>query len=372
MKERRVLILSEAFGSGHTKAAEALQEGLLQLRPDWKVHVYELGSMLRPTMNQAVIGAYLKTLHYSPKLWGVIYRKAQAHRVDSMFSYLLQRVFYTHLAHTLKRFEPHLIICTHPFPSAAISRLKRAGVSIPLYTVITDYAAHGAWISSNVDRYYVPSKQVKEQMIGFHVRPEQIETTGIPVSPKFWQKREQKKIRQQLQLTNLPTVLIMGGGLGIGLSKSMLQTLYQFREKLQILFVTGKNTSLYNEMIDNRDFSHPNFHLYGFVENTDELMDAADLLMTKPGGVTCTEAMAKQLPIIMLKPIPGQEEDNFLYMLEQKLGIPVSKPEELELLLTYLIDSPSIFQTITPGTATPRSGCMIIEITKTLPVSSQQ
>jgi processive 1,2-diacylglycerol beta-glucosyltransferase len=359
---KRILILSEAFGSGHTKAAEAVMDGVLLLRPEWQVQVLELGTWLRPKMSHIISRFYLNTLRYSPKLWGLMYRRMQHLPIKPRVEFLLHQLFYREMAHLLGNIQPDLIVCTHPFPSAVVSRLKRMGLRIPLYTVVTDYGAHGSWISSEVDRYFLPSMNVWEEMTKMGVTQEHLDVTGIPTHPKFWNKQDKREIRQKLGLSNQTTLLCMGGGLGVGLSDEILETIYRFRQDIQILFVTGQNEFLYHSLKENLSFQHPNFHVFPFVENINELMDASDILMTKPGGVTCTEAMSKGIPMILLNPIPGQEEDNCRYFVEQRLGILAREVEEIEAYLKGFIQNPMVTDHLLDQHSLTYSGQKAIEL----------
>lgn len=340
MAHKRVLLLSEAFGTGHTMAAIAIKEGAKLLKPDWEFRVIEPGANLSPHLSQWITRFYLKTLQYSPKLWGALYRRGQNQPLRPSYEFLLHRILYNQIKQILQSYRPDLIICTHPFPSAVISRLKRSGLKTPLYTVITDYGMHGAWISSGVDQYFVPSLQVQEQMIRLGVSPERIMVSGIPTHPKFWVKKEKNAVRAKLGLADQPTLLCMGGGMGLGLSEALLHMVEHFHHRLQILFVTGKNGALYQALQDRIEFQHPNIHLYPFVDFIDELMDAADLLITKPGGITCSEAISKGIPMILLEPIPGQEEDNMRYMLDHQFGVASAPSEQARQLLEHLAENP--------------------------------
>lgn len=363
MAQKRVLLLSEAFGTGHTMAAIAIQEGAKLLKPDWEFRVIEPGANLSPHLSQWITRCYLKTLQYSPKLWGALYRRGQNQPLRPSYEFLLHRLFYNQIKQVLQAYQPDLIICTHPFPSAVISRLKRNGLDTPLYTVITDYGMHGAWISSGVDLYFVPSLQVREQMIELGVPPERIQVSGIPTHPKFWIKKEKSAVRAKLGLTDQPTLLCMGGGMGLGLSEALLNTIELFHNRLQILFVAGKNRALYEMLQERQEFRHPNFHLYPFVDFIDELMDAADVLITKPGGITCSEAISKGIPMILLEPIPGQEEDNMRYMLDHRFGLASATSDQARHLLEVLANHPlpdSLFD-IPIARDQPNSGKQLIE-----------
>lgn len=350
MKEKRILILSEAFGAGHTKAAEAIREGIQQIDTEWKTDVVELGVWLRPRLSQMISGIYLKTLRYSPKLWGILYRRVQNRSVKPRVEFILHRMIYAQVIKLIRDYKPDVIIATHPFPSAVISRLKRMGLNVPLHTVLTDYGAHGSWVSSGVDHYYLPSIQAKEQLMKLGVAEERLHVTGIPTHPKFWEKHDKTLIRKKLGLDHRPTLLFMGGGMGIGLSEEMMDTFHQFREEIQILIITGRNQRIYSSLTENETYRHPNIHIFGFVENIDELMDASDLLITKPGGVTSAEALTKQIPMIVLNPIPGQEEDNSLFIIRNQLGVSVNEINELKIFLQQFVENPSkLFAQIKPN-----------------------
>jgi len=337
-----MLILSEAFGAGHTKAAQAIKEGIEQIDNQWKIDVLELGVWLRPKFSHVISKIYLKTLRYSPKLWGIIYRRVQNRAMKPKFEFILHRLIYVEMMNLLQEYQPNVVIATHPFPSAVISRMKRMGLDVPLHTVLTDYGGHGAWVSSGVNYYYLPSQEAKNQLIKLGVSEDQLFVSGIPIHPKFWSKKNKHTIRKKLGLKNLPTLLYMGGGMGIGFSSEMLDTLFSFHNEANLLIVTGNNQQLYKSLKKRAYDWQTNIHLYGFVDNIDELMDAADLIITKPGGVTSAEALAKGIPMMLLNPIPGQEEDNSLFIQQNQLGISVSQIDEIQLFLEQFIEEPSI------------------------------
>jgi len=191
-------------------AAEAIKEGAKLLRPDWDFRVIELGANLSPRLSNCITRCYLKTIQYSPRLWGAVYRRGKNQPLRPSFEFLLHRLLYGQIQQILQEYRPDLIVCTHPFPSAVISRLKRAGLTIPLYTVITDYGIHGVWISSGVDLYFVPSMKVREQMIRLGVDADKIQVTGIPTHPKFWVKKR-KKLRPCQTGARRPTDTFMYG-----------------------------------------------------------------------------------------------------------------------------------------------------------------
>ncbi|MGD9677255.1 MAG: glycosyltransferase [Vulcanibacillus sp.] len=325
---KKVLILSESFGSGHTNSAQAIKKGINLYRPDWDVQILELGAYIRPTINLIFQEVYIKTLKFTPKLWGYIYSKGKYRETKLSYQFILQKIIYTQILSILNLYNPNLIITTHPFPSIVLSRLKKNGVNRPLHTVLTDYSAHGIWVSSGIDYYYAPSIEVKYQLMRIGVNENKIFIGGIPTHPNFWNKNNKLIVRKKLNVKDTTTILIMGGGLGLGISTEYISKIEKDFKNVQLLIVTGHNKNLYNILKENYG-NKKNIIVYDYVNNIDELMDASDLLITKPGGITITEALNKELPMILLNPIPGQEEDNKDYVIMNKYGIYANSYKEI-------------------------------------------
>nr|WP_280521368.1 glycosyltransferase [Paenibacillus mangrovi] len=321
------MLLSEGFGAGHTRAAYALSSSLRKLSPNIQTKVLELGSFLNPKVAPLIITAYKKTVITQPRLVGMMYRH-QYHKSLNRFTTLaLHRIFYTHTKNVVNQLRPDIVVCTHPIPSAIISRLKRLGEKILLCTVITDYDAHGTWISPEVDRYLVSTQEVRNKMINQGVPAAKIKVTGIPVHPNFWEHPEKEDIRGKFQLKDMPTVMVMGGGWGIMSDEVINNFLTHWRDDVQILFCLGNNEKALKKLKQDPRYNHPNIRLSGFTQEVDKLMEVSDLLVTKPGGMTCTEGLAKGIPMLFHHPLPGQEEENCHYFTAQGLGEPITSLE---------------------------------------------
>lgn len=320
MRKKRVLLFSEGFGTGHTGAAYALAEGIKLLNPDVQCRVIELGKFLNPTVAPWILSAYRKTVSSQPKLVGMMYKTQYHKSLNPLTKMALHRIFYTHALQVIKQLKPDLIICTHPIPAAVISRLKRRGLEVPLYTLITDYDAHGSWVNSEVNRYLVSTPRVKSILTGRGISPELITVTGIPVHPKFWVRSNKTQLRKELELADIPTVLIMGGGWGLMFGKEIMNSLTARMDKIQLIFCMGSNEKLIDKMKSDPLLDHPNVKILGYSSEINKLMDASDLLITKPGGMTCTEGQAKGIPMLFYKAIPGQEEKNCQYFVELGLA----------------------------------------------------
>ncbi|MEK4062819.1 MULTISPECIES: MGDG synthase family glycosyltransferase [Paenibacillus] len=320
MRKKRVLLFSEGFGTGHTGAAYALAEGIKLLNPDVQCRVIELGKFLNPTVAPWILSAYRKTVSSQPKLVGMMYKTQYNKSLNRLTKLALHRVFYTHALQVIEQLKPDLIICTHPIPAAVISRLKRQGLNVPLFTLITDYDAHATWVNAEADRYLVSTPRVKSILTGRGVSPELVTVTGIPVHPKFWERSNKTQLRKELGLADIPTVLIMGGGWGLMFGKDVMDSLTARMDDIQLIFCMGSNDKLVAKMQANPLLNHPNVRILGYSSEINKLMDASDLLITKPGGMTCTEGQAKGIPMLFYSAIPGQEEKNCQYFVELGLA----------------------------------------------------
>ncbi len=320
-RKKRILILSEGFGAGHTQAAHALAVSLKRMSPQVQTRVLELGSFLHPTLFSMLFSAYKKTVTSQPKLYGLMYRSQYNKQLGRLSQLALHRILYAQTAHIIRTLKPSAIVCTHPFPNAVVSRLKRSsGLDIPLCTVITDYDAHATWISSGTNRYLVSTTEVKEKLISRGVPSRTIRVTGIPVHPNFWENHDRDLIRTQFQLRGMPTVLVMGGGWGLVYQEDLIRYMLMWRDHIQFIFVLGNNRKMLMQLSEDPAFNHPNVRLLGFTREVSKLMEVSDLLITKPGGMTCTEAMSKGLPMLFHKPVPGQEEENAKFFASHGFG----------------------------------------------------
>ncbi|WP_342564761.1 glycosyltransferase [Paenibacillus sp. FSL R7-0345] len=337
MRKKRVLLLSEGFGAGHTQAAYALSSSLRKLSPHIQTRVLELGNFLNPKMAPLIVSAYRKTVTSQPRLMGYVYRHQKS--FNRLTTLALHRIFYTHTQNIVRQLKPDIIICTHFIPSAVVSRLKRLnpGFKAPLVTVITDYDAHASWISPEVDRYLVSTPEVKAKLRRRSVPSARIQVTGMPVHPSFWEHPGRQEILEQFSLQDLPTVLVMGGGWGMMNDGVVNEALAGWREKVQIVFCLGRNEKLLNDMKADPAYRHPNISLLGFTRDVDKLMEISDLLVTKPGGMTCSEGLAKGIPMLFHNPLPGQEEENVRYFTSAGLGEAISSLEVVDKWMERLL-----------------------------------
>ncbi|EGK11212.1 glycosyltransferase [Kroppenstedtia eburnea] len=334
---KKVLIVSENFGSGHTKAAEALAKGIRRSNPGVEVRVVELGCELRPRVSGVLLYSYLSMLKQAPSLWKIIYGRHHSRAFPTWTQWCLYRTLYPRLSDYIREEQPDLVISTHPFSTSGIARLKRKGNPITLCTLITDFSAHGSWVQPEVDRYLVPHVGVNEQLAQMGVEPGKIYATGIPTDSRFWMEQTREAARHKLGLGQLPTLLILGGGMGMGQTDRLVKVAAKWKDSMQILVCTGHNRPLKENLERDPELQHPRIRIEGFTDQMPDLMDAADLIVSKPGGMTCSEAIAKGKPLLIYGSIPGHEERNGRFMEEQGLAEVVANDDELTVWFEKLL-----------------------------------
>ena len=300
----KVLILSASIGSGHTKAAESIGKKF-----DEEVAIVDFMSREISTLNFFMKKMYLAALKFIPDLYDRIYRFTGKRKIGILTRLLISSLMYFPFEQLLKKFQPDVIVCTHPFPEAAASLWKflhaKSTRKFLLAAVLTDYSLHEIWIFSEVDVYFVATEKMKLELAAQSRPNQEIYATGIPIGEEF------SKLKLPEHIT--PTILIMGGGLGLGAIEETLQDLNNVELPLKIFVVAGQNQKLLSRLKSLQKKICHDTKIFGYVENVGELMAKSDLLITKPGAVTMTEAFAIGLPMILHAPIPGPEAENALY-----------------------------------------------------------
>ncbi|HBV86435.1 MAG TPA: UDP-N-acetylglucosamine--LPS N-acetylglucosamine transferase [Desulfosporosinus sp.] len=247
----------------------------------------------------------------------------------------------------IQEFDPDLIVCTYPTVSSILAQLRLEHIlQVPVVTIITDYTVHGHWIHPGVDRYMVACEEVKEMLVTAGILEQRIHVTGIPISPKFEKEKDLESIISKLGLNpDLATFLVMGA---YGNSESIKKICTKLADsgQVQLIIVCGNDEKLYHSMQDVATSACNPLVLLGYVDNMEELMSVADLIITKSGGLTVTEALTMHLPLVIYKPIPGQEEENASFVQRIGAGRIASSDMELEGLLDRFIGYPEELEKI--------------------------
>jgi processive 1,2-diacylglycerol beta-glucosyltransferase len=293
-----------------------------------------------PTIGKLVARTYLEILRHTPILWDYMYDNPDVETATREIRDLLNLISLPKLRSLLKHHNPQALVCTQAVPCSVFAAEKRHGkLHIPLIAVITDFAIHSYWVHPEVDLYCVASEEARRYLIQNGITAAKIIVTGIPISPAFLRRVSKEQARAEFDVDpNRPTILVMGGSQGLGPLQEMVGQLHQL--SYQCLITAGVNRDLFRS-IQKRYGKDRRIRVFGYTKMVSTLMDASDLLITKPGGLTSSEALAKALPMIITNPIPGQEERNARYLLKQGVAEEADDPEEIALLAQTLFHHPT-------------------------------
>lgn len=324
-----ILFFTVSAGEGHNKVASTISDYISKNFPNNNTMIIDTFHYVNVNLHKIIIETYMKSLKYLPTLYGYVYKKTED--CDSSIldvSDFLNNIFLSRkLKKLLKDFKPDVIVCTHPFPAEALSALKKKGcISVPMINILTDYTIHPSWIQSEVDYFIFPCESFKYQLDFWNIHPSKARFFGIPIENKFYNNLDKKSLRNKFNLQDSFTTLLMGGGFGLGNIKESLDYIASYNSDMQIIAITGKNKSLYNYL---SNIENSNIKVFGYVDNIHELMSVSDLIVTKPGGITVTEALSKELPIIISYSLPGQEQRNTEYILNNSIGMVANNPTSL-------------------------------------------
>ncbi len=353
MRPLRILFFSTTFGAGHVKAAEAIIEAIKEIEPSAEIIHEDAIELINRVLNTFIRTSYIRVIKRAPKMWGKFYNKARNWTYDSLFQ-KVNNIGQRQLLDYIVDHKPDVIVSTYPTVSGGLANLKIKGqLTIPLVTVITDYTIHGQWIHPGVDLNIVGCKKIYEGLVKWGIDPSRIQVSGIPVNPHFEYKLDKTQIRMKIGLSpDRITFLIMGGAYGVlDKAQALCSDILNIERPIQAIIVCGKDNKLYHSIDEIVTEARNPVVRYGFVDNIDELMTAADVIITKAGGLTVSESLSKHLPMIIYKPIPGQEEDNALYIQEVGAGCIVNNYEEFKSIILELINHPEKIQEMSQNAA---------------------
>ena len=340
---RRILFLYLTKHSGHYAAAVAIDDAARQLDPSVQTMLLDSFSHANPVLSKVTLKAYLTVLKAAPEIWEFMYDNPEFKERTAKIRELLNRGSSKKLQRVLADFQPDVAVCTQAFACGVIASWKQAtGNDSPaLVGVLTDFVAHRYWAHEKVDLYIAPSEETKQTLISQGVSPERIKAHGLPVGEKFTSPVDKAAVLKTLGLKpDLPKVLVMGGSLGLGPMKSVIRKLNKLPQPFDIIVVTGKNDEL-KERLSRKGWKlRHHTTIFGFVENVHELMSIAEMVVTKPGGITAAEALVKQLPMIIINPIPGQEAKNTEFLLSQNVAVEAGNANDVMLYVDEFFRNP--------------------------------
>lgn len=343
----KVLILYAKVGNGHLKAAEAFKEALEKIDKNIEIE-YEDGLEYSSQLtNRLIVKGYSGLARSAPRLWGTMYRRSDKQELNTIgeINKIVNKTLTIRLKKMLREKKPDIIVSTHPFVSHMCAYLKRKKkTTAKIISIITDYGIHNMWLEENehIDKIMLATSEMKADCIRkYNVPAEKIMVTGIPVSERFTFKYDKNEILKELKLRNGITTLLFfaGGGLGLGKSEKIFEELVNANYDFQLIAVTGKNEKQKKRFEKIALSANKPIAVLGYTNKVPELMHASDFVITKPGGLTSTECLAMCRPMIIINPIPGQEEQNSIYFTNSGTALRTYKGEPLEHVLDIAINN---------------------------------
>ncbi len=314
----RIAVLHATAGSGHKRAAEALAAAAVTLDP--RATVSEVDTLLFASRfyRQTYAVGYNTMAAHAPGLWGALYRSTGVRPVNRSMAparLALDRLNLRRLVRVVEAEHPDALVCTHFLPVEALSPRRARGLEAPLYCVITDFASHPFWAFPHVDRYFVATDAVADELAGHGVQRRRIEVTGIPVDPRFAHVHGRAAARERFGLDlDRPFVLVMGGGSGVGPLAELAVRLEESVPGTQVMVVCGTNVRLRGEIDALPAGRTGRIRTLGFTQEVDVLLEACDAIVSKAGGLTCSEVLVKRSPLVVFRPTPGQEVRNARFL----------------------------------------------------------
>lgn len=344
--QKRLLLLSVSAGAGHTRAADAILTYAGDFGSNVTARHLDVMDFVTPGFRKLYTDFYIKLVNKTPMLWGWLYQVTNDAQPDSSMQRLRRSVEQLNTQTLLKEidsFKPDAIVCTHFLPAEILSRMIRKDrLACPVWVQVTDFDLHRMWIHEHMAGYFAANEEVAFRMRAQGINAEAIHVTGIPIMPAFAQALDRTECAREFGLDPLRTTfLLMGGGAGLGSLDVIADRLLALDANFQLIVLAGRNAAALSAL-QGLGARHPGRLLpQGFTDKVERLMACADLVITKPGGLTTSECLAMGLPMIVNAPIPGQEERNADFLLEQGVALKASDAVTLEYRIRYLLDNPS-------------------------------
>jgi len=340
----RILIATVTAGAGHVQAAAALEEAWRGLRPRDALQRLDVLSFTPRLYRKVYVDGYVKIVEHAPELYAHVFKKTdnptlvkRLTRFRRTLAHLTTNKFVTQL----RKFKPDAVLCTHYLPLEILAHLrarKSKALAPMTVSIITDFEAHALWMEAGVDLYCVAAEETKARLVARGATADNVAVTGIPISANFSAEVNALEIRKRMGLRDdLPILLVLSGGFGLGPVAEILAEVDKLAMTVQVLVVCGRNQEL-RAKLALQERRQPT-RILGFVSNMHELMAIADIVISKPGGLTTSEALAAGKPLFVLNPIPGQEAANSDFLLEHGAAAKANRVEDLPYRLEKLLGS---------------------------------
>lgn len=319
-----ILILYISVGQGHRRAALALGEALRADNPLLRIVILDLLKLWPSGIGRLAAGLYRGLVRAVPGVWGYLYDRPEVkEKLNSPLAGLHRRLR-GRLERMIEDLGPAVVVCTQAFPCALAAQCQRRSArKFALVAVPTDFHVHAYWIYPEVDLYLLPAQESVETMRGRGVDPKKLRATGIPVGAGFNQSPDPARMKLKYGLNpDLPAVLLMGGGEGTVSLERLVLALDGGESKFQLAALAGSNRKQYGRLLALRGEIRRTLTVFGFTDLVEELMTAVEVIVTKPGGLSLAEALVKRRPLVLIDPLPGQEELNARFLSGHQAAIP--------------------------------------------------
>ena len=347
---KNILIFYGSYGGGHLSAAKSIKAYIENNYSDCKVNMIDCIEYINKYFNKVSTSAYKEIAKKAPWAWKIVYKDSKKGALAKI-STASNKTMAHKLFGLISELNPDIIISTHPFSSQMCGYLKKKKkMTIPVATVLTDYKIHEQWLefSEYLEYFFVSNEQMKQDMIKKKINESKIFVTGIPVSERFLQNYNREEICEEFELNpdNEVVLFFAGGEFGLGRKTTilMLKALIRLFSKLQVVAISGRNKKMNNkfkELVKATE-SEDRIKIIEFTSKIPELMSISKFVITKPGGLTITESLVSNLPILIINPIPGQEEENAEFLEQNGAGIWIKENSNIARHLKTLYRQPEI------------------------------
>jgi processive 1,2-diacylglycerol beta-glucosyltransferase len=345
MKPIKIAVLSVSAGAGHVRAAQALCAQAALSYPQWQITHIDLMDIVPRTFRKLYAESYIKLVEKAPLLWAYLYQRSDKRTRASKSDRIrrgIEKLNTKKFDAEIEKLAPDAIICTHFLPAELVSRrIRKRRPTPPVWVQVTDFDVHGLWLHEHMQGYFVANDEVAARLSAKGIDT-QVQVTGIPIMPVFGSAPARAVAAAELGLQpHKPTVLMMSGGAGVGGIEVLAERLAALPQDMQIIALAGRNEALLSKLraIANK---HPGrLWPMGFTRTIERVMAAADFAITKPGGLTSSECLAMNLPMIVISPIPGQEERNADFLLESGAALKSVDAASLEYKVCHLLEHPN-------------------------------
>jgi processive 1,2-diacylglycerol beta-glucosyltransferase len=343
---KHILVLSASVGAGHLRAAQAVEKALRQLAPNANVENYDVMDFTNAAFRQVYARSYLDLVNKAPHALGYFYdlldRKPSPRHKSDRLRLLVEKLNLRKFTKFLLEKKWDIIVNTHFLPAELIASLRRQDkIATPQLTATTDFETHRLWVNQPCDHYFTATEEGAFNLQYWGVPAADITVTGIPIDPVFSAPKDRACcLNQQGLVGDRPIILQLAGGFGVGPVEKLFRGLLELEKPLEIVVVAGRNQELKERLAQLPTPDRHRVHILGFTTEIDELMAVADLVVTKPGGLTTSETLARGAAMAVVNPIPGQESRNSDFLLENAAAVKINNLSTLTYKLNQLLGDP--------------------------------